>query len=127
MASTTVPCMTRASGLPSLRQVLPLLALLALAWSAPALGEAGGTPRTEVPDQADADRLQKLIAGARKEGAVTVYSSAASEDLAALVAAFEKKYGVKVRLWRASSENILQRAVTEARGGRFDADVLETG
>jgi ABC-type Fe3+ transport system substrate-binding protein len=42
-------------------------------------------------------------------------------------AAFEKKYGVKVRLWRASSENIVQRAVVEARGGRFDADVFETG
>jgi iron(III) transport system substrate-binding protein len=32
-----------------------------------------------------------------------------------------------VRLWRASSESIVQRAVTEARGRRFDADLLETG
>src|SRR5262249_28029545 len=55
------------------------------------------------------------------------YSSAAMDDMAALIAAFEKKYGVKVRLWRASSENIVQRAVVEARGGRFDADVFETG
>ncbi len=44
-----------------------------------------------------------------------------------IAAAFEKKYGVKVRLWRGSSENIVQRAVVEARGGRFDADVIETG
>src|SRR5260370_38229511 len=47
--------------------------------------------------------------------------------MAALIALFEKKYGVKVRLWRASSENIVQRAVIEARGGRFDADGFETG
>ena len=42
------------------------------------------------------------------------------------MAAFEKKYGVKVRLWRGGSEEILQRTVTEARGGRFDVDVVET-
>src|SRR4029453_13466720 len=42
-------------------------------------------------------------------------------------AAFEKKYGVKVRVWRGSSENIVQRAMVEARGGRYDADVIETG
>jgi iron(III) transport system substrate-binding protein len=40
--------------------------------------------------------------------------------------AFEKKYGVKVSLWRAGSEKVLQRAVTEARAGRFAFDVLET-
>jgi len=74
-----------------------------------------------------ADRMEKLVAAAKKEGSVAVYSSAAMDDMAALIAAFEKKYGVKVRLWRASSENIVQRAVVEARGGRFDADVFETG
>src|SRR5258708_19606537 len=74
-----------------------------------------------------ADGMERLVAGAKKEGSVAVYSSAATDDMAALIAAFEKKYGVKVRLWRASSENIVQRAVVEARGGRFDADVFETG
>ena len=46
--------------------------------------------------------------------------------MAALTAAFEKKYGIKPQVWRASSENIIQRAATEARGGRFDVDVFET-
>ena len=32
--------------------------------------------------------------------------------------AFEKKYGVKLVLWRSASEKVLQRAVTEARAGR---------
>jgi iron(III) transport system substrate-binding protein len=30
-------------------------------------------------------------------------------------------------VWRGSSENIVQRAIAEARGARFDADVFETG
>jgi len=38
---------------------------------------------------------------------------------------FEKKYGVKLTLWRASSEKVLQRAVTEARAGRFTVDAFE--
>ena len=73
------------------------------------------------------DRTEKLIAGAKKEGTVTVYTSANVDDMAVLTAAFEKKYGVKVRVWRGSSENVVQRSLTEARGGRYDADVIETG
>ena len=70
--------------------------------------------------------MQKLIDGAKKEGTFTIYTSATVDDMAVLTAAFEKKYGVKPQVWRASSENIIQRASTEARGGRFDVDVFET-
>jgi iron(III) transport system substrate-binding protein len=72
------------------------------------------------------DRTQRLIEGAKKEGFVTLYSSAVIADTDAIVDAFEKKYGVQVRLWRGSSDDILRRAVTEARGGRYDADLAET-
>ncbi|HEX3486120.1 MAG TPA: extracellular solute-binding protein [Micropepsaceae bacterium] len=72
------------------------------------------------------DRIARLIAGAKKEGFLNLYSSAVTEHMSAVMAAFEKKYGVKVRLWRGGSEEILQRAVTEARGNRFDVDVMET-
>src|SRR2546426_5344297 len=50
------------------------------------------------------DRLRKLIEGAKKEGELTLYTSAQSDDMGALVGAYEKKYGVKVNVWRASSE-----------------------
>jgi iron(III) transport system substrate-binding protein len=73
------------------------------------------------------DRTEKLTAAAQKAGAVTVYTSASLEDMTVLADAFEKKYSVKVRVWRGSSEQVVQRGVTEARGGRFDADVFETG
>ena len=72
-------------------------------------------------------RTARLIAGAKKEGFVTLYSSAAVEDMAPVVTAFEKKYGVKVRVWRAALNDILQRALTEARAGRNDVDIIETG
>jgi iron(III) transport system substrate-binding protein len=86
----------------------------------------GGTTVAEVAGLQGADRAQRLIAGARKEGTLTLYGSAPPDDLAVLTTAFEKKYGVKVRVWRASSETIVQRGVTEMRAGRNEADVFET-
>jgi iron(III) transport system substrate-binding protein len=72
------------------------------------------------------DRTQRLIDGAKKESVVSLYSSAVTNDSNAIASAFEKKYGVPVKLWRGSSEDILRRAVTEHRGGREDVDVAET-
>src|SRR5258708_1288402 len=40
--------------------------------------------------------------------------------------AFERKYGVQLVHWRTSSEKIVQRAVAEARGRRYEADVFES-
>src|SRR4051812_29332242 len=71
------------------------------------------------PDAAWIDR-------ARKEGSVTLYTSMQVVDSRPLTEAFEKKYAIKVNLWRASGEKVAQRVITEARGGRFDADVVET-
>ena len=73
-----------------------------------------------------ADPSAALVPAAKKEGEVVVYTSLISEDLTALSAAFEKKYGVKVKGWRASSEKVLQRVVAEARARRSEADVIET-
>jgi iron(III) transport system substrate-binding protein len=83
-------------------------------------------PSAKIVQYEKPDREQFLAAGAKKEGEVSVYTSLISEDLNALSAAFERKYGVKVKGWRAGSEKVLQRAVTEARANRHDADVIET-
>ncbi len=83
-------------------------------------------PSAQIVMTERADREAFLAQGAKKEGEVTVYTSLISEDLASLSAAFEKKYGVKVKGWRAGSENVLQRALTEARAHRIEADVIET-
>ena len=80
----------------------------------------------EISQYQGADRIQRLVDGAKKEGPLSIYTSAQSEDMGALVSAFEKKYGIKATMWRAGSEKVLQRAVTEARGNRHTVDVIET-
>ena len=72
------------------------------------------------------DRLQRLVEGAKREGEVTIYTSTPVDDMKVLADAFERQYGVKAKVWRASSEKVLQRGLAEARAGRFDADVFET-
>ncbi len=73
------------------------------------------------------DRQQRLIAGAKIEGSLNLYTVMGLEQMTVIVEAFEKKYGVKVNLWRASSENVVRRVITEAQAGRFEVDVVETG
>ena len=94
---------------------------------APALALAQGKPG---PHGAlylyqGADRDQKVLEGAKKEGKVVVYTSLNTKDSVPISEAFEKKTGVKVELWRSSSEKVLQRAVTEARAGRYSVDAFE--
>jgi len=73
-----------------------------------------------------ADREKKILEGAKQEREVVVYTSLNLKDSVPIVEVFEKKYGVKVQLWRSSSEKVLQRATAEARAGRFTCDILET-
>jgi iron(III) transport system substrate-binding protein len=105
--------------------VAPLAMLVALALPAVAQVKAGATA-VDVATYAGADRAQKLIDGAKKEGELNLYTSAQGDDMGPLVAAFEKKYGIKVSVWRSSSEKVLQRAIQEARGNRNTMDVAET-
>jgi iron(III) transport system substrate-binding protein len=85
----------------------------------------GQTSRVaEIANYQGADRAQRLLEGAKREGTVTFYSNAPTDDNTALVGAFEKKYGIKVNLYRASSEEIRQRVVNEARARRFDVDFI---
>jgi iron(III) transport system substrate-binding protein len=72
-----------------------------------------------------ADREQRIVEAAKKEKHAVVYTSLNLKDSVPITQAFEKKYGVKIELWRSSSEKVLQRAVTEARAGRFSVDAFE--
>jgi iron(III) transport system substrate-binding protein len=67
-----------------------------------------------------------LLDRARREGSLTLYTSLAPTESQPLANAFEKKYGVKVQLWRGQSDEVVQRVVTEAKGRRFAVDVVET-
>jgi iron(III) transport system substrate-binding protein len=70
-------------------------------------------------------RTRALVEGARKEGELMVYHSSQTEDLKPVFDAFTAKYGVKVRDWRSSSENVVQRIISETRAGRRDVDFVE--
>src|SRR2546421_1182800 len=56
------------------------------------------------------DRLEKLIAGAKKEGELSMYTSAQADDIGAVAKAFEQKYGVKGNMWRGGSHEGRARA-----------------
>ena len=73
-----------------------------------------------------ADRSERLIAGAKQEGELMLYSSLTPEDQLKLGADFKKRYGVALKFWRGSQTNILQRVLAETRGGRYEFDALET-
>lgn len=72
------------------------------------------------------ERAERLAEGARKEGVVNVFTSMQIGDSRPIAEAFEKKHGIKVNLWRASGEKLVQRVMTEARGNRHEVDVVET-
>ena len=110
------------------RRRLGFLAIVSLAAAliSPAPGLAQTVTSAMTGAMTGPDRTARLIAGAKKEATLTLYSSTAVEDMTPLISAFEKTYGVKVRVWRGASGDILQRALTEARGGRYEVDVIET-
>jgi iron(III) transport system substrate-binding protein len=86
---------------------------------------AAGAPLTpqEIATYTGADRQERLLEGAKKEGELTVYH--AYPQLSAVTAAFTKKYGIKVKNWRSGSEGILQRVTSEARGRKNDVDIVQ--
>src|SRR5690606_28410056 len=62
--------------------------------------------------------------GARKEGKVVFYTTIPTQYAKDLIEPFEKKYGVKVEIWRARSELIQQRVINEARSGHPKVDII---
>ena len=108
------------------------LLVLALALAAVACGSsgpedtAGGVTVADLAAYDGPDRLERLVAGATREGELTLYTSAQTTDLGPVVEAYEKKYGIRATIWRAGSEAVLNRALAEARASRNTVDVIET-
>jgi len=73
------------------------------------------------------DRLAQIAAAARQEGSLTIYTTIAEKDMPTLVGPFEAAYGVKVNVWRAGTDRVLQRTLAEAAAGRHDVDVVHFG
>jgi iron(III) transport system substrate-binding protein len=103
-----------------------LLGVLAAPALARGQARAQSSPHRAVYMLDAPDREARLVAGARREGVVVLYTSLNTQDSGPLTAAFEQKYGIKTQIWRAASERVVQRAVAEARAGRSAFDVIET-
>src|SRR3982751_4036872 len=99
--------------------------LLGVLVPALAFGQAASR-NDEVYRYRGADRDARLVERAKQEGTLSLYTSLAPTESKPLAEAFEKKYGVRVDLWRALSDKVVQRVVTEAQGNRHTVDVVET-
>ena len=105
----------------SVRLGARILSLAALATVLPCFAQDASVAQFDGPD-----RTLKLAAAAQKEGSVALYTSFAEKDLPPLTAAFEKKYGVKVKVWRAGSEKVVQRTLAEASAQRHEVDAIHS-
>jgi len=66
-----------------------------------------------------------LEESAKAENEVVLYSSLNNEQIVTLVEGFQKKYPfIKPSFYRATSERVLQRALTEAKAARYAVDVF---
>ena len=93
------------------------------------LGLAAGSALLSVPPTARAeDEWNKIVADAKKEGHVVLYSAfvglAAHQDLKK---DFETSYGITVDILEARASEIRERIRIEQAAGRFAADVSENG
>ncbi|MDB5727431.1 MAG: transporter substrate-binding protein [Noviherbaspirillum sp.] len=99
-----------------------LWSLLALSIALPV--SAQNLRVTDVANLEGADRQQRLIAEAKKEGSLMLYTSMTAANFDVLRADFEKKYGIKVNVWRAGDDKVLQRIITETKAGRSAFDLV---
>jgi iron(III) transport system substrate-binding protein len=61
------------------------------------------------------------------EGTLTLYTTIAEKDIPTLIAPFEAQHGIKVNVWRAGTDRVLQRTMSEAAAGRHEVDVVHFG
>ena len=73
-----------------------------------------------------ADRADKLLAAAKQEGTLTIYTAFRPQDMPTLIAAFEAKTGIKVKFWRSGSDNVVQRIVRESGSKHQEVDLIMT-
>src|SRR5258708_14488758 len=92
--------------------------LVALACCAPACAQSF----SDLALKGGPDRMQRLAAAAKKEGALTLYTSIPEKDMAGLPAAFHQRHRVKVNVWRASSVKGLQPAAALSAANHWGLD-----
>ena len=95
----------------------PIAAATGAAAGSPAANSAAAPPGASGFDKADE-------AAAKAEGTLTWYTSTPLRQAQNVAAAFERRYGFKVEVFRSGGEQVIQRFLTEASAGRVAADLL---
>lgn len=108
---------------------LLLIGILLHLVSAP--GEAFGQTAEEVVRSLNGlspqARLEKLVAGAKKEGRAVFYGTASAEDARKFLEGFRRRYPfLETGHYRAGGFRLVNKVVTEARGKRFEPDIIQT-
>jgi ABC-type thiamine transport system substrate-binding protein len=67
---------------------------------------------------------QKIVDAAKKEGELVYYTTMTLDQSKMVVDRFQKKYGIKATLFRTGGGPLLNKIFTEARGGRYDWDIV---
>jgi iron(III) transport system substrate-binding protein len=101
--------------------VVPLVAALAAVFGSAAL--ASQAQRAATPKPASAKAWKALVAKAKQEGSVTLYSSQDPTTLATFAAKFKERYGITVT-WSRQIDSVLAAQVTAEEGtGNAKADM----
>ncbi len=97
--------------------------------AAPAAAAATTAPTASAAPKvaASGDVEASILEAAKREGKVTLYSSFNLDEFDKIQPVFEKRYpDIKMDQVRANGEDLVQRMVTETKGGKILSDVLET-
>ena len=70
--------------------------------------------------------LLSLAGAAAAQGTLMLYTTTPEEYMRRLTVDFEKQHAIKVNIWRARSEAISQRVISEARAGTHVVDVIQS-
>lgn len=96
-------------------------------YSRAALAVTAGEVVKKIQGLAPAQRRAFLENGAKKEGQVVVYTSMSLTDYPKVLGAFEQAYPfIKTSAYRSTPSGVFRRVDTEARAGRFAADIVAT-
>src|SRR5438132_11054926 len=80
--------------------------IIAAVGATPARAQTAAADNSAIYMDQGADRGERLIAKAREEGTLTVYTSIATTESGSLSLAVAKKYGLKVQVWHAPTVNV---------------------
>jgi iron(III) transport system substrate-binding protein len=91
-------------------------------------GEATAAEKVfaEIGGMSGKERRDKLVEMAQKEGALDLYTSMTADVADAVSSAFTDAFDIDVNVYRAGSEDVLQRIVQEQRAKYYGTDIVET-